>query len=175
MKILIDEEVVKQALDKMNQVTTLEQEDEDILFDAIAALRSALQAEKVEPVAHGVFHEDGSAHIMQDKQTAECFGKSIPLYAAPTPPTNTDELDLLRKQVRGLRLKRDKMIEYLERVCGDRCNAEYNPCEAKDLLNVLCAAEPTDELREAARAVVNTAWIEDMMPDEIDRLRKALA
>lgn len=45
------------------------------------------------------------------------------------------ELDLLRNQVRELRHVRDKLIDYLERTCGNRCNAEYNPCEARELLN----------------------------------------
>ena len=35
--------VMEQAMEKMNQVTTLEQEDEDMLFDAITALREALK------------------------------------------------------------------------------------------------------------------------------------
>ena len=45
------------------------------------------------------------------------------------------ELDLLRTQVRELRHGRDLLIEYLERECGDLCNAEYNPCNARYLLN----------------------------------------
>lgn len=34
---------------------------------------------QAEPVAWGVFHEDGSAHIYQQKETADVFGKARPL------------------------------------------------------------------------------------------------
>ena len=30
-------------------------------------------------------------------------------------------------------------LEFAERICGDRCNAEYNPCEAKDLAEAIRA------------------------------------
>ena len=46
-----------------------------------------------------------------------------------------EELDLLRTQVRELRHNRDRLMEYLERECGGKCNAEYNPCNARYLLN----------------------------------------
>jgi hypothetical protein len=45
------------------------------------------------------------------------------------------ELNLLRNQVRELRHARDHFIQYLERECGGRCNAEYNPCSERYLLN----------------------------------------
>ena len=55
------------------------------------------------------------------------------------------ELDMLRKQVRELRLNRDRVIDYLERVCDGKCNAEYNPCEARELLNTIMAAPAVPE------------------------------
>jgi len=39
-------------------------------------LRDALGAE---PQAWGVFHEDGSAHIYQQKEAADIFGVAVPL------------------------------------------------------------------------------------------------
>ena len=62
--------------------------------------------------------------------------KTYPLSAIQgKEDTQSQELDLLRTQVRELRHNRDRLMEYLERECGDRCNAEYNPCNARILLN----------------------------------------
>lgn len=67
-KILVDEGVVQQALDALCTCTPAQKL-------AITALRSALQAEKVEPF---------------DPEFP--FGPEVFIDAAPTPPTNTDEL-----------------------------------------------------------------------------------
>lgn len=53
-----------------------------------------------------------------------------------------EEIDLLRTQVRELRHARDLLIKYLESECGDKCNAEYNPCNARRVLNKLLNAAP---------------------------------
>lgn len=37
-----------------------------------------------EPLAWGVFHQDGGAHIYQQKAAAAAFGNPIPLYARPS-------------------------------------------------------------------------------------------
>ena len=36
-----------------------------------------------------------------------------------------------------LQLDNEKLLECLERYCGDKCNAEYNPCEARKTLDAL--------------------------------------
>lgn len=70
-KILIDEEVVKQALDFIEMEGWTEEHDATLL-----ALRSALDAaEKVEPL-----------------DLCQIYREIKGIDAAPTPPTNTDEL-----------------------------------------------------------------------------------
>ena len=36
----------------------------------------------------------------------------------------------------------EQVRDYLQAQCGGRCNAEYNPCEAKELLQSLTPVEP---------------------------------
>ena len=44
-------------------------------------------------------------------------------------------------------------IEALEAACGNRCNAEYNPCQAREAIAALRARPKSfsDELREVAK------------------------
>jgi hypothetical protein len=42
-------------------------------------------------------------------------------------------------------------LEFAERICGDRCNAEYNPCEAKDLAEAIRAHLEKPEPEPVAR------------------------
>jgi hypothetical protein len=98
-------ETLKRAVDAMNPLTTIYAEEptgasgshfeRGLSFSkaqvrdmqaAITNLRTLItRLEKQEPVAWGVFHEDGSAHIVQQKETADVFGRAIPLYTHPSP------------------------------------------------------------------------------------------
>lgn len=54
-------------------------------------------------------------------------------------------------------------LDYTERVCGDRCNAEYNPCEARDIAAALRTA------LDAAEKVEPVAWYADhRVEDEVE-------
>ena len=70
-------------------------------------------------------------------------------------------------------------IEALEVACGNRCNAEYNPCQAREALAALRAQPDHSELVTAARAVVER-WETPLWKDApatagyINRLRDAL-
>ena len=68
----------------------------------------------------------------------------IPVYLAPpsTEALQKDNAELFGK-VEQLKLEKTELIEYakklniaLENICGNRCNAENNPCEARDALAI---------------------------------------
>jgi len=106
MKILIDEEVVKQALVPVYGQAHPTAGDSykegwrdalDYAEQAIdTALRSALQAEKVEPIPVAYFQitgeHQGYKYYEQVSRKFRNDADVIPLFAAPTPPTNTGEL-----------------------------------------------------------------------------------
>jgi hypothetical protein len=86
-------ELLQQALDALERCTEymetpVEQRKSQPYVeaeDAAIAIRAHLSAPEPEPVAWWVFHEDGSAHIFQQKETADIFGASVPLYTHPAP------------------------------------------------------------------------------------------
>ena len=51
-------------------------------IQTVTALRAELAKPEAQPVAWGVFHADGSAHIYQQRLASEIFGDAVPLYAA---------------------------------------------------------------------------------------------
>lgn len=177
MKILIDEEVVKQALDALVKYQTRQSMDdlESAGYagdDAITALRSALQAERVKPP---IAWSNREGTLFCGNNVKHHFPHYvIPLYAAPTPPTNTDS------------------NKHTICLCPDCVKPQtpfgwYNPDNGECGEGVVDYADTgclplytytpnTDELREAARAVVET-WGKNCdvdIAEPIDRLRNAL-
>ena len=57
---------------------------DDGMVEDMERVAIALEARQtqLQPKAWGVFNENGFAHIYQSRETADIFGKSIPLYAA---------------------------------------------------------------------------------------------
>ena len=79
--------VMQQVLDALEKLSKLGNGDHDgnsegnvIAQEARNKLRAHLAKPEPEPVAWAALHEDGSAHIFQQKETAEVFGEVIPLY-----------------------------------------------------------------------------------------------
>jgi hypothetical protein len=219
-KILIDEEVVKQALDFAESICggrCNAEYNPCEARDLAEEFRNALDAaEKVEPVAwkftldgcaQVVLDEDVDTHIYKNgiplytalrsaldaaekvEPTVECvtssepycwmldtaepigttpvsftyqpkWGFTFPLYASPTPPTNTDECAHVPVTTFG----------------GDYCIKCNAPVESNEYPKYPELDDKCSELREAARAVVEN-WDADSglgMQRAIDRLRKAL-
>jgi hypothetical protein len=79
--------VMQQALEALDRLSKLGNGDRDgnsegnvIAQEARNKLRAELEKPEPEPIAWAALHDDGSAHIFQQKETAEIFGEVIPLY-----------------------------------------------------------------------------------------------
>ena len=91
-------DAMRKAVELLNQVTTLEQEDEDALFDAITNLRAAIaEMELAEPVAWVNADESSLAF------TPSRGGNWQPLYTHPAAPSQEVERlkEELAVQIRG--------------------------------------------------------------------------
>lgn len=111
--------------------------------DSITNLRAAIeQMEKVEPIGSvGDLVDDC---VMPTLEHMGITAKTL-LYTAPVAPEYYQRL--AREYEKGLAIceadyrKQAAWVEkakaYLEMCCGDLCNAEYNPCEAREILKEL--------------------------------------
>jgi hypothetical protein len=72
-----------------------------------------------------------------------------------------------------LREAAQQALEALEYACGDRCNAEYNPCWQREVSETLKAALAEPEPQEIAdlRQACQEGW---RYADELDQERKRL-
>jgi len=60
----------------------------------------------------------------------------------------------MTEQITVPRATWDSMREALEEACGNRCNAEYNPCYAREALSAAKAVQP-----QAQEADPNAPWL----------------
>lgn len=54
-----------------------------------------------------------------------------------------------------------ELRDYLQRQCGQRCNAEYNPCEAQEINEGLRTLQPNTQEPTLYQARVRPTWKDD--------------